>query len=429
MKKKWNMNTKKIFREILLYANTLLCVISIALLLSSCNSKKTNQDAKKSSYKYTCPMHPEIVRDHPGQCPICGMDLVKQMSQDTNSIHDNLPNQKSKNTSIYLGLKSIHPEFSSKEISHYADGFIAYDTRTFKNITARFSGRIEKSYVRYVFQNINIGDKLFEVYSPEIETASQEYLYSITHSPAEKKLLDAGRQKLLLLGVSMDDLTEIEKTKNIKQTVTIYSEYSGHVHEMIENKDIIPENTQMNKTYTDPILTITEGSYIKKGQVLLNVVNPHNVWAVLKVYEDDISFIHLHQDLRLLVDEDSTKVFQGKVDFIQPFYEGESKGITIRVYLTNTSHQFKVGMLLKAIIKGDAKRGIWIPKTAVLDLGRNKIVFIKRNESFEARKINTGLQSDTWIEIKKGVVPMDEIAANAQYLVDSESLIKIKDEQ
>ena len=173
-------------------------------------------------------------------------------------------------------------------------------------------------------------------------------------------------------------------------------------------------------------LSLKEGMYIQKGQSVFTVFNPDKAWAILYIYGDNQSLIKTGNTVRVVPETATEKDFRANIDFIEPFYRRESKTLTARVYFNNSSLKIPIGSQVKATIFGNTKEAYRLPKEAVLSLGMDKIVFSKAGGGFKAVKINTGIIQEKHIQILSGLALADSVAANAQYLMDSESFIKIK---
>ncbi len=173
---------------------------------------------------YHCPMHHEIVRDEPGTCPICGMDLVA-FSSEEKPIADVSLNTLLKPTNSYVisTIPLVQMEQKDEPMEIEALGTIQYDTREAAVISARVSGRIEKLYVRYTFQDIKKGQKLMEIYSPEILTAQQDLLFLLRNDPGNSSMINAAREKLSLLGMSGTQLQQVMQSQKAALAVSIYS--------------------------------------------------------------------------------------------------------------------------------------------------------------------------------------------------------------
>jgi len=331
------------------------------------------------------------------------------------------------NSSVISTVNAIVPKQKDVQTTIPAEGYLDFDTRTFNNIAARFSGRIEKLYIKHAFQEIHRGQRIFDIYSPDMVTAQQDLIYLDINSAQETNLVNAARQKLLLLGMSATQVDKVVKTGKPFYSLPVYSPYDGHVHDVAHSQ--MPDNTdvkpQQNFTNNLPLL-IKEGMYVEKGQAVFNVVNPHHLWAILKIDRSAVAGLKLNQPVKISSPDMPGKTINGKVNFIEPFLQSGDKSTSIRVYIDNMDHTFKVNSLVKATIQTGKINAIWIPRAALLDLGETKIVWLKNDQIFKARQVSTGMINGNEIQITKGLVMTDSLAENAQYLTDSESFIKTR---
>jgi Cu(I)/Ag(I) efflux system membrane fusion protein len=408
----------------------LVLSLAVMLVVSACENKKpvTVAAASKTDTKYTCPMHPQIMEDHPGSCPICGMSLVKKSGQASEGAGISLNTVlQPVNGNVISSVGSIMPVEKVTSTEILADGYLDFDTRTFNNIASHFSGRIEKLYIKYAFQEIHAGQRIFDIYSPDLVTAQQDLIYLTTHSTQEMELINAARQKLLLLGMTLTQVNQVVKTGKAIYSIPVYSAYEGHVHDVAHSQmpGVATTETTTDITNNSP-LAIKEGMYVTKGQTLFNVVNPHRLWAIIKVSQSQVGTLKLNQAVKLLLPDMPGMPIEGRVNFIEPVLQGGDKTTSIRVYLDNMNHELKVNALVKASIQTGTVKALWIPKTALLDLGNTKVVWLKQGALFKAHEVNTGLTSGNDIQVTKGLSATDSLAVNAQYLSDSESFIKTK---
>ena len=400
------------------------------ILLTACSDKKKEQTTvqAKSDVKYTCPMHPQILEDHPGNCPICGMTLVKKSGQASEGSGISLKTVlQPVNSSVISGIKAIIPEQKEVPTTISAEGYLDFDSRTFNNIASRFSGRIEKLYIKYAFQEIHKGQRIFDIYSPDMVTAQQDLIFLVKNSPEEIGLINAAKQKLLLLGMTNAQVNQVIQTGKAFYSLPVYSPYEGHVHDMPHSQMAVASDTETPSDYANNLpLSIKEGMYIEKGQNLFNVVNPHMLWAILKVDQSSIVALKLNQPVKITLPDIPGKTINAKVDFIEPVLREGDNTISIRVYLDNMDHELKVNSLVKAEIQTGKTGGLWIPRTALIDLGRTHIVWLKNGPGFHAHQVTTGTTNGDEIQVVKGLTAADSLASNAQYLTDSESFIKTK---
>ncbi|WP_157526389.1 HlyD family efflux transporter periplasmic adaptor subunit [Mucilaginibacter sp. P19] len=405
-----------------------ILLIAFVAVMSACTNPKTTAVANqaKSEVKYTCPMHPQVLEDHPGSCPICGMTLVKKSGQASEGAGISLNTVlQPVNSTVVSSVKTITPEQKEVPTTISADGYLDFDTRTFNNIASRFSGRIEKLYIKYAFQEIHQGQRIFDIYSPEMVTAQQDLLYLSKNSPAETALLNAAKQKLLLQGMTYEQVKQVIKSGKPYYSLPVYSPYEGHVHDMPHGQMGSTADTRPVTEFANNLpLAIKEGMYVQKGQTLFNVVNPHQLWAIIKIDPSDMAALKLNQPVKITLPDLPGKKISCKVNFIEPVLQNGDKTTSIRVYLDNMDHNLKVNSLLKAEIQTGRTNGLWIPRSAVIDLGRTQIVWLKQGAAYQAIQVSTGAITNNQIQVTKGLTATDTLAANAQYLTDSESFIK-----
>lgn len=406
----------------------IIAILLVTSLFFTCSDgqKKPAVTQVKPAVKYTCPMHPQVLEDHPGTCPICGMTLVKKTGQASEEAGISLTTVlKPVNASVVSSVPAITPKQKTIAATISANGYLDFDTRTFNNIASRFSGRIEKVYIKYAFQDIRRGQRIFDIYSPDLITAQQDLIFLSKNSPQETALKQAAKQKLLLLGMTDAQVDQVIRSGKAFYSLAVYSPYDGHVHDVAHSQmsEAQPEISPTNFAANIP-LAIKEGMYVEKGQTLFNVVDPHRLWAIIKIDPSSVAAIRLHQPVMLTLADSPNQTFSGRVDFIEPTLQGGDKTTSIRVYLHNMNHELKVGSLVKAEIETGNKSGLWIPRTALVDLGQTKIVWLKTGAFYSAHQVATGINDGNEIQIIRGLTAADSIAVNAQYLSDSESFIK-----
>jgi len=413
-----------------------LLLIAFCLLLiglSACNQKKKedrlqHQQPVTSNQFYTCPMHPQIIRDKPGKCPICGMELVKKETggkKDDDIELDAL--LKPTNEFVVSSIPVTTMQKREEQIEIEALGNIAYDTRQAGSISSRVAGRVEKLYVRYRYQKITKGQHILDIYSPELMTAQQNLLFLLKNDPTNTSFIQAAKEKLLLLGMSSQQLQQVILSGKSSLTIAVYSDYSGHIHEAAKGVGMNTAPGTMNDiSLITEELSLKEGMYLQKGQSIFTVYNPDRAWAILNIYAENQGLVKTGNVVRIIPETAPGNDFRASIDFIEPFYRKDSKTLTARVYFNNSVLKIPIGSQVRATIFGNAKDAYWLPKEAVVSLGLDKVVFQKTGDGFKALKINTGITHKDHIQILNGINETDSVALNAQYLMDSESFIKIK---
>lgn len=407
--------------------NQLPIAFCLVLILSSCKeSAKQYQHATASQgVLYTCPMHPQIIRNKSGDCPICGMKLVKKESSNakSNNIHlESLLKPTNEFVVSTIPVTAMQEKNVAVEIN--ALGSITYDTRYTNTISSRVSGRIEKLFVKFRYEHIHKGDAIMNIYSPELNTAQQNLIFLLKNDPANTNLINASKEKLLLLGMSSSQLNELMRTQKIAYTITVYSPYTGHVHEAgnMNNTDNTPGIIDVSQPSEQ--LPLKEGMYVQKGQHIISVFSTERAWVLLNIYTNDQTLVKPGVAVTITPETAPDKAFKSTISFIEPFYRNGNKTLTARVSFNNANLQLPIGSQVKALISTGIKNKEWLPEDAVLSLGIDKIVFLKEDGGFRAHKIITGITNENGVQVLSGLSATDKVAANAQYLMDSESFIK-----
>ena len=433
----------KNFRELLKFQ---ISIFIYACLLVNCTGKD-NRHASEGVVQYTCPMHPTVIRDAPGTCPICGMELVRK----------GLPGEEVKitaelnyllkptNSMVISSIKPIMPVRKSLEVTTKANGIVTYDTRRFTSVPIRFAGRIEKLSIKYNFQPIQKGKKILEIYSPELLTVQRDLLYLLKSDKENSQLIEGSKEKLRLLGISDSQINQLISTGQESYSFAVYSPVDGYVVEEAALSVLTPSaplptasslggnmagggvsNVKQNSaSQSINELTTREGMYVSAGQAIFKVINTDYVWAEFDVYQRDASFVKVNDPVQLTFG-DGAETLETTVNFVRPFFKNGESFVKVRVYLSNPGNKFKIGQLLTASFNKSSRDSIWIPLSARLDLGTKEITFYKKRGVFRPKEIVTAKQSGGWIEVISGLEQGDSLAYNAQFMVDSESFIKVR---
>ena len=400
-----------------------ISIIGIAIYFFAKKSDN-HSEMEHQNEVYTCSMHPEIIRDKPGNCPICGMTLVKKVT-DNNSIDDSSIDNLIKPTDNFIVGKYQTTTAIDTTISSEINlpGIVAYDPNSSVNIAARMNGRIERMYVNYKYQKVNKGQKLFDLYSPELLTEQQNFIYMVSNDVENPSIIDASRQKLLLYGMTQNQINALSNSKKVNPQITIYSPDSGIIDgtgTMVNTTNPVMQSASNNTATLD----VKEGSYIKKGEVIFKLLNTDKVWGIFNVIQGYNSLIKANQSIRITSELDKDEFMDAKINFVETQLNAADKTNRIRVYLNNNKLKLPVGLRLQGVVKTNAIKGIWIQKQSMVSIGNKKIVFLKMDNGFKASSIKTGIEIDDFIQIMEGISVKDTIAKNAQYLIDSESFIK-----
>ena len=400
-----------------------ISIIGIAIFLSAIKSDNHSKMEHQNEV-YTCSMHPQIIRDKPGNCPICGMTLVKKV-MDNNSIEDNSLNNVLKPTDNFIvgnyQTTTAKDTTISSEIN--LPGIVTYDPNSAVNIAARASGRIEKMYVNYKYQKIAKGQKLFDLYSPELLTEQQNFIYLITNDAENAAIVNAGKQKLVLYGMTNNQISSLMTSKRVNPIIAVYSPASG----IILGTEKMPDtntNSMSSASNNTESVSIKEGDYVKRGEIVFKMMNTNKVWGVFNILQGYNSLIKTNQSITITSESDENNTVEAQINFVETALNTSDKSNRIRVYLNNDNLHLPIGVRLQGLVKTNPIKAIWLQKEALVSLGNKKVVFLKMKNGFKAMTIKTGIEINDFVQIISGITVEDTIAKNAQYLIDSESFIK-----
>jgi Cu(I)/Ag(I) efflux system membrane fusion protein len=407
------------------YSILFLTVVVVGLAVYYKTEMFHNTDTHATTDEvYTCSMHPQIIKHEPGSCPICGMDLVKKVSEEQPEESQDISYLLQRTDGFVVG------EFENTRLKDTAigsvvnlPGMVTYDPNSSVTISARISGRIERMYVNRKFQAVAKGQKLFDIYSPELVTEQQNFIYLITNDAENKTIINAIKQKLALYGMTKAQINALAAAKKVNPIITIYSPANGIV-DGTEKMDANAE-AKMQSSNTE-VLGIKEGDYITKDVTIFRLLNTDKVWGVFNIIQGYASLVQLDQAIAITTELDAEEVIHAKVNFIDTQLDPNEKTNRIRVYLDNSKLKLPVGLRLEAKVSTNATAGLWLQKEAIVSLGTDKVAFVKKEKGYRAVKVKTGLERENLVQILEGVTTEDVLVSNAQYLIDSGSFIKTK---
>lgn len=421
------------------YANWLIMLV-VSILFgctsgSNSNDHSSHNEEGKKKVVYTCPMHPQIQQSKPGSCPICKMDLVLKI--DDLSVQIQAPNN------VVISRQStVKLESGNSNGSLDIKGFIDLDRTRNRSVAARFSGRIEKLYVKYDFQWVNKGEKILEIYSPELNTAQEEHLFLF--SQAEKNILDQSRRKLRLLGLTEQQVKNLEQLKKIYTSIAIYSPYSGYVlfsdnglpsvGSSKSSQGMASMGTSNEGKQEREVSSSTgqrrEGQYVKKGETYFSVNDLATVWAILSVPLSYSSLLKEQYALTLFSELNPDKALEGKILQIEKTFESkDQRFLQIRVPLVNQNKWLKINSLVNAKLPLNTTRQFRVPSSSVIRTGLNAYVWVKignikkGSRIFKLRSVILGGSTGKYILISSGLEANEEIALEAGLLTDSETFL------
>ncbi len=369
-----------------------------------------NQNTESANQIWTCSMHPQIRMDQPGQCPICGMDLIPltSMSSSDESIDPN----EIVMTESAAKLAAIQTRIVTKGVpdkSVYLNGKVQADERRIAELTARFGGRIEKLFVNFTGQNVTKGEKLTTIYSPGLVTAQRELLEAISFKESRPSLYTAAKGKLKLWDLTDEQISAIEEKGEPQIYFDVLSPITG----------------------TIAMRHVALGDYIKEGTVLFKVIDLTRVWVLFDAYESDLPWIKLGDKIDFTVQALPGKRFSEKVTYIDPFINAETRVAKVRVEVSNSQLTLKPEMFSSGLLESkiaEASNKIIVPKSSVLWTGKRAVVYVKvqnrETPSFLYREVVLGPEAGAFYVISEGLEEGEEIAVNGVFKIDAASQLQ-----
>ena len=386
-------------------------LFAIALVFSGCSkseeSGRDEQTVVKEKDYWTCTMHPQVHMDRPGACSICGMDLIKKVVDEkveTNTDKDMagmITLSGKKQVLANVSTIVVKKENLQEQITAYS--YLDFVENNRKTISARFNGRIEKLFVDKTGDYIKMGQPLFEIYSPDLVQAQNDYLIALNNLSNSASLLKASKKKLEIFGLTSEQIQTLEKTKEINIALTYYSPISGTV---IEKK-------------------VQEGVYVNEGTVIYDVAELSTLWNIAEVYENDLSNVKVGSPVKLHLRAYPAEEFNGKVTFIYPVINSQTRTIKVRSVFSNYGGKLKPQMYGETVFSKAGGQGLLVPTDAVIIAGKRAVVWVKTGDGmFEAHSVQIGNRFGDKYQIVSGLKEGDEIAATGGFLIDSESQLK-----
>ncbi|HEX3079986.1 MAG TPA: efflux RND transporter periplasmic adaptor subunit [Puia sp.] len=382
-----------------------ILAIGILFIFGACKTKN-KETAQTSDTIYTCSMHPQIMEEKPGKCPICGMTLIavkKSQGQVDNTIM--LSDQQ-----VQLGDIRVDTIGKGKiGNTTVLNATLTIDETRSSAISSRVAGRIDKLYFKNTGEYISKGDKLYDLYSEALNNAKQEYILALEksavldHSIIDfKQLIESARNKLLLWGMTADQIALLEKTKQASPLTTFYSTASGVITSF----------------------EIHEGEYIAEGGTVVRLSDLSTLWAQAQVYTSQLSDID-PEGTAVVQIPDIGKEIPGRIELVNPEINPDTRINLVRVAIQNKNDQLKPGMLAYVVLTNRAVNGLTLPASAILRNEHDNIVWIQTgHNTYKRVSVKMGKEDGDRIEVLSGIKPGDIVVVNGAYLINSEYIFR-----
>lgn len=385
-------------------------------------SRKNQEISQKAQVEvyWTCPMHPQVKEEGPGKCPICGMSLVKA-EIDKNELNDS--EVEKTGADINPGDVIARVKLRDAQLSHFHPAFypvtpmqmekkirllgtVLPSEEKERNIPARIPGRVEKVYIKSTGSYVKVGAPVVELYSPQLITTGEEYLlarqnYEKNKTKVFKDLMSQAKERLGHWGIPEFQLETWYKKGKVPHSVTIYAPTSG----VVKSRNAV------------------EGKYFNEGDILFKLLELSSVWVEMDVYEHDSAQVELGQDVKLTFTALPGELIVSEIDFIYPVLDPETRTLKVRSTIQNPKGKLKPGMIANAVLKVElGERDMVIPRSAVIDTGKRKVVWIKMSEeSFRAKIVRTGVESEGYIEVVEGINQDEQVVIEGNFMLDAQA--------
>lgn len=403
-------------------------VLFLTISWNSHDDSRGHEDAGATLYH--CPMHPTIVQDHPGDCPICGMRLVPSTStKEPKAAASGNDATRVDEATTAAGLMTVEIDparqqligLQTTEVTHgpvggawRTVGRVAIDETRVRHINLKVPGFIERIYVDFIGKAVKQGDPLFSIYSPELLAAQEEYLLALRTRAAMNQagaapggdgdaLVAATHRKLRLWDVPAAEIERIGRSGTPTKALTFYSPVAG----VVTKKDVV------------------EGMKLDAGAMPYEIVDLSSLWVLADVYETELRFVQEGMAAVLKLNAFPNREFSGHVGFIDPLLDPQTRTVKVRLTFPNPTGELRPEMYGEVLLLGAPHEGLRLPPDAVIDSGTETLVFVAVGEGkFQPRRVKLGGSDGTYVEILEGLEQGERVVTRANFLVDSESRLR-----
>lgn len=409
------------------------------------NESAVEHSVKHLDSKFQCPMHPHIIKDEEGSCPVCGMTLVPVAQQETGvkkekkllywvapmdpGYRRNKPGKSPMGMDLVpvyddadtgaedgtgpvvkisaavennLGVRTAIVESGKLWRKIDTVGYVGLDESKVSHIHLRVDGWIEKLTVNIEGERVKKGQHLFDLYSPKLVNAMEEYVQAINSN--NHRLISASRERLISLGISKGQINRLKKTRKVSQTISVFAPQSGIVS----------------------MLMVREGMYVKPANRVMTLADLSSVWVLAEVFESQSAWVKVGQSADVELSFLPGQKWQGIVDYVYPSLDEKNRTLKVRLRFDNPDEVLKPNMYASVSVYGGAKENVMsVPREALIRTGKNqRLIIAKGNGRFAQREVVAGMESGDWVEIKSGISAGEMVVTSAQFLIDSEASMK-----
>lgn len=392
--------------------NILLFGILFSTWLIACTKASKHEVAEQDHASesivettYTCPMHPQIIKNKPGKCPLCGMDLVPVLKQRTVNTDIMLSDNQIKLANITTQKASLQPVNQAVVVN----ARLVENEALTRVISTRVAGRIEKLFIKEIGRRVEKGATLYTVYSEMLSTLQKEYVLAKeqfeTLGKTETRyesFLKAAEQKLKYYGLTPKQITNLAQHQNISSEIIFLSPASGVVTE----------------------ISVSEGQSLPEGGMLFKLGDISKLWVEAELYPTETSLVKIGDNINVRV-SGFENVIEATITFLSPAYRANTQITVMRATLDNAKMIYQPGMQAQVSFNHSSKKGLAVPIDAVIREGEGTHIYVQRGRNtFRPQRVTTGLESSDSVEITDGLTERDTIVVTGAYLLYSEFILK-----
>lgn len=378
--------------------------------------------ASPEKVQYTCSMHPFIIRDKPGACPICGMALTP--IKPNTAVQGEVSTAGEANTITIdpvtiqnMGIRTARATIGTIQRTLRTVGTISSAEDRQFSLNSKIDGWVERLHVNQLGQPVKKGQALLEIYSPQLVAAQQEYLLALHHHRAaqassfahvregSERLLEGARTRLRNWDISEGQIRQLEERGTVTKTLTLFSKVTG----LVTSK------------------TVLEGAQVTAGQEMLQITDISTIWVNADIYEYELPWVKIGEMARVELPSTTARHYSGKIIYLSPYVDQESRTVKARIEIANPGLELKPDMFATIVIDGQTiANTLLIPQSAVLNSGREQTVFLALGQGrFTPRQVKVGLADDQGaVQILSGLTAGDQVVVSAQFMLDSESRLR-----
>ena len=381
---------------------------AIVISFTGCKERKQAETASvKADVYYTCSMHPQVHAERPGNCPICGMKLIavsKTSMSTAAEVHL---------TSEQITLGNIHVDTMRNESigdKLVLTGILNFNQNGLSSLSTRTEGRVQRLYFKNIGDYVHKGDKLYDLYSEQLNNAKQEYITALQQQATlgnslinYAALVESTKHKLQLWGMTNEQINQLAQNTQASTLTSFYSTEDGYI----------------------TTLNVKEGDYVTDGGTVIQLANLSTLWAEAQVYTTQMSSFNKSENVTVQIPALNNQTVNGKIDFVNPEINPDTRISLVRITIPNVNNQLHPGMPVYITANSTSSNTIALPADAVLTDSKGSVVWVQTQpNTYEVRMVQTGVNDGNAVEVTSGLHSGDVVVTSGAYLINSEYIFE-----